>query len=208
MLQPLGLAAYLPGVLSNPAPNLPHEFALICYQSQDVWNRGMKGTLRGRVYNQTHGGVYAMPPSGASFPVFVDALPLTAVDPYFLFRASIDWQIGVTHVAVAGRSNPNQTGADFREALRVALVGERQALGAAGLDQVVVLVRDAFAVIWFHGSSEELPVKLDFLSTLLGNLTVLKNQRILCIDEPPTLNIVGSTAYNFIFLREAKYFLI
>src|SRR5690242_929047 len=68
MIRPLGLAAYLPGVLSNPAPDLPHEFALICYPSQEVWRQAMTQTLRGRVYNQTHGGVYAMPPSTAAFP--------------------------------------------------------------------------------------------------------------------------------------------
>jgi hypothetical protein len=61
VLQPLGLAACLPGVLANPAPGLLHAFALICYPSQANWNQGMNGTLRGRVYNQTHGGVYALP---------------------------------------------------------------------------------------------------------------------------------------------------
>src|ERR1700732_1877327 len=54
MLQPLGLAAYLPGVVSNPQPGLPHEFALICYPSAAVWRRASSETLRGRVYSQTH----------------------------------------------------------------------------------------------------------------------------------------------------------
>src|SRR5579862_1466214 len=90
MLQPLGLAAYLPGVLHAPPAGAPHEFALICYPSQAVWNESMNGTLRGRVYNQTHGGVYAMPPSGAAFPVCIDHLPSSVVDPYFLFPTPID----------------------------------------------------------------------------------------------------------------------
>jgi hypothetical protein len=75
MLQPMGLAAYLPSVLSQPAAGLPHEFALICYPSKAVWDHAMNQTLCGRVYNQTRGGVYAMPPSGAAFPVLIDHLP-------------------------------------------------------------------------------------------------------------------------------------
>lgn len=207
MLQPLGLAAYLPGVLSSPAPNLPREFALICYASPDVWSKAMNGTLRGRVYNQTHGGVYAMPPSGAAFPVFIDNLPLTAVDPFFLFQSTIDWQSGVTHVMVGAKRDATQSGQDFRSLLRTALTSQRSALMAGGIDQVIVTARDDFAVMWLHGVNEELTISFDFLSSVISNSTVLKNQRVICVDEPPTLSINASSAYNFIFLREPKYFL-
>ena len=207
MLQPLGLAAYLPGVLANPAPGLPHEFALICYPSQANWNQGMNGTLRGRVYNQTHGGVYATPPSGAVFPVFVDNLPPLAADPFFLFQTAIDWQTGVTHVVVAAKRDAAQSGADFRLALRAALAAERQALLEAGIDQVVVTAPDAFSVIWMHGVARDFAVPLAFLSRVLAAPTVLRNERVICVEEPPTLSIAASSAFNFIFLREAKYFL-
>jgi hypothetical protein len=206
MLQPLGLAAYLPGALSNPAPNLPREFALICYPSPEVWSNAMNGTLRGRVYNQTHGGVYALPPSGAAFPVFIDNLPATAVDPFFLFQPAIDWQSGVTHVLIGAKAG-TQSGQEFRTALRNALISQREVLTTGGVDQVIVTTRDDFAIIWLHGTADELSVGPDFLSTIITGQTLLKNERVICVDEPPTLNITTSSAYNFIFLRESKYFL-
>jgi hypothetical protein len=207
MLQPLGLAAYLPGVLSNPAANLPQEFALICYASPEVWDKAMHSTLRGRVYNQTHGGVYAMPPSGASFPAFVENLPGTAVDPYYLFQQATDWQVGGSKVAVAGKLKVGQSGVDFRTELRSALLNQRSKLEGAGIGQVVTVARDDFAVIWFHSLSGDLQLDTDFLSGVLSVPTVLENQRVVCVDEPPILNITKSSAYNFIFLRESKYFL-
>jgi len=208
MLQPLGIAAYLPGVLSNPAPNLPHEFALICYASADVWDKGMRGTLRGRIYNQTHGGVYAMPPSGAAFPVEAGHLPDTAVDPYYLFSSVLtDWQTGATKVAVAGRPAAIVDGGPFRANLRQRLLAQLPALAAAGIDQVIVTSSDHFAVMWFHAPANDFALDLTFLQNAVDNPTVMTNQRIICVDEPPTLNITTSSAYNFIFLREAKYFL-
>jgi hypothetical protein len=207
MLQPLGLAAYLPGVLSNPAPGLPHEFALICYPSQSNYTQAMTGTLRGRVYSQTHGGVYVLPPSSAAFPVLLDHLPPTGVDPFFLFPIPVDWQTGVTHVAVAGKKDAAQSGDEFRQAIRTAWLTQRPSLQGAGIDQVIVTTTDAFSVFWMHGSTDELQLPLDFLSAILATPTVLRNERILCMDGPPTVTITASTAFNFIFVREPRYFL-
>jgi hypothetical protein len=207
MLQPLGLAAYLPGVLSNPEPGLPHEFALICYPSQSVYTQTMTNTLRGRIYSQTHGGVYAIPPSSAAFPILIDNLPQTGVDPYFLFPTPIDWQTGVTHVAVAPKKDASLSGMDFRLALRAAWFQQRPKILTAGIDQVVVASTDFFTVIWIHGATPDLPLFLDFLSNIVTTPIVLRNERVLCIDEPPMVNITGSSAFNFIFVREDKYFL-
>jgi hypothetical protein len=38
-------------------------------------------------------------------------------------------------------------------------------------------------------------------------LVTLRYERVVCIDEPPTISITGGQAFNFIFLREDKYFL-
>jgi hypothetical protein len=206
MLQPLGIAAYLPGVLSNPATNLPHEFALICYASADVWDKSMHGTLRGRLYNQTHGGVYAMPPSGAAFPVRADRLPDSAVDPYYLFPILTDWQTGCTKVAVAGRPAAMTDPVQFRSSLRRRLVAQTVAFAAENIDQVIVTASDHYAVLWFHSPGDDFNLDLGSLQDLLANPTTLHNQRIICIDEPPTLNMTTSSAFNFIFLREPKYF--
>src|SRR5438105_15957297 len=75
MLAPLGLSAYLPGVVVGEAsPDVPNEFAIIAYPSQQVWKQIMNDTLRGRVYNSTHGGVYDLKRCGASFPVPLNPL--------------------------------------------------------------------------------------------------------------------------------------
>lgn len=206
MLQPLGLAAYLPGVLSNTTSGFPREFALICYPSVNVWNTAMNLTLRGRVYNQTHGGVYAMPPSGAAFPVYIDSLPPAATDPFYLMPGSLDWQRGVTRVAVAGKAEPKQAEPAFRTALRGQLKSSREKLGSMDVDQVIVTTRDAFAVLWFHSRSGA-ALDLSFLSAIIATPTLLENRRILCPDEPPKLQITQSSAFNFIFLREPRYFL-
>ncbi|MGB3549611.1 MAG: hypothetical protein WA993_02900 [Candidatus Binatus sp.] len=207
MLQPLGLAAYLPGVLSNPPTGLPHEFALICYPSQSVWNAGMNGSLRGRIYNQTHGGVYAVPPSGAAFPILIDNLPTLASDPFFLFPSAIDWQAGFTHVIVGAKKDTAQTGDEFRTALRSELLARRDALRQGGIEQVVATARDAFAIIWMHGEMADLAGASDFLSNVLAAPIMMRNERTICLDAPPTVSINGSQAFNFVFLREAKYFL-
>ena len=207
MLQPLGLAAYLPGVSFNPAPGLPHEFALICYPSVEVWQAAMHDTLRGRVYNQTHGGVYATPPSGAAFPVHLDNLPPTAADPFYLFSGALDWQTGATRVAVAAKRDPQQSGLAFRAALRNALAAARQGMAATGIDQAIVSARDESVVLWFHCAADEVTVDLGFLASIVAPSSVLENRRVICRDEPPVLAITGAAAYNFIFLREPKYFL-
>jgi hypothetical protein len=207
MLQPLGLAAYLPGVVSNPPAGLPHEFALICYPTVAAWRNSSSATLRGRIYNQTHGGVYASPPSGASFPVFIQHLPLSAVDPFFLFQKDVDWQRGASQVLIGLKNDKTQTGDQFRAALRQALTGIAAALQAAGIDQVVALARDEFAIVWFHGETADLPASASSVAGLLDNPQKLLHERVICLDEPPTLTIDHSQAFNFIFVREQRFFL-
>ena len=204
MLQPLGLAAYLPGVLAAPAAGLPSEFALICYPSAEIWDKLMHGTLRGRVYNQTHGGVYAST-SGAAFPVRLADLPATARDPFYLFDRPIDWQEGVTQVAVAARS-ASMTATDFHANLRQAFRDMTDALVKEGVDQVIVAARDDFLVAWFHSDARS-TLSLDFLSQFASSPSVLLNQRVICRDEPPVLQITESSAFNLIFLREGGFFL-
>jgi hypothetical protein len=207
MLQPLGLAAYLPGVVSNPPAGLPHEFALICYPSVAAWRNSSSGTLRGRIYNQTHGGVYASPPSGASFPIFIQDLPLSAVDPFFFFQTDVDWQRGASHVLIGLKKDKSQTGDHFRAALRLALTGIAAALQAAGIDQVVAMARDDFAIVWFHGEATDFPASAAPLSGLLDNPQAMLHERVICLDEPPTLTIDHTQAFNFIFVREPRFFL-
>jgi hypothetical protein len=207
MLQPLGLAAYLPGVIADPPPGIPNEFALICYPTQQVWDYAVHNTLRGRVYNQTHTGVYASPASAAAFPRLIDEAPATAVDPFYLFPDHIDWQSGTTCSFVGGRGNSYASGAEFRAALRTLLLRKRDSIRAHGVDQIVVLARNEFAILWMHGDMCNIETWADLLEGVLATPLQLQHERILCPDDPPTVTINASRAFNFIFLREAKFFL-
>lgn len=205
MLQPLGLAAYLPGVLGDPAPGLPDEFALICYPSAAVWDENMHNTLRGRVYNQTHGGVYA-PTSGAAFPVILSSIAPGAKGPFHLFDTAVDWQSGVTRVAVVARDPAQADGTAFRTALQGLFSRQAAALLADGFDQIIVTATDDFAICWFHAAQ---PVTLD-LAFLAGVATVtasIENRRVICRSEPPPVTLEGDCAFNFIFVRDDGYFL-
>jgi hypothetical protein len=208
MLQPMGLAAYLPGVLSEPPPDAPREFALICYPSQAVWKQIMNNTLRGRLYNLTHDGTYAFPPSSAAFPTLLDNLPSESKDPFFLFSSNVDWQGGVTHVAVGAKKDIDQTGEEFRLSVRNELLSRRETMAGDHIDQVIATVGDTYAILWFHGEMNELGRGADFLGNLFSQPTIMRNERVICVDEPPTVTITGSQAFNFIFLRDQRYFLV
>ena len=137
----------------------------------------------------------------------VDTLPPTAADPFYLFQGSLDWQGGATYVAIAAKRDAQQSGAAFRMAVRQGLVDARPQFVKAGIDQVIAAVRDQFLVVWMHSGQASAKLDLGFLAAVAAEPVVLDNQRIVCQDEPPQLKIAASSAYNFIFLREARYFL-
>jgi hypothetical protein len=57
------------------------------------------------------------------------------------------------------------------------------------------------------GREPDLAGAFDFLSDIFAAPTVLRNERTICVDEPPTVPLTGGQALNFIFLGEDKYFL-
>ncbi|CAN5455211.1 hypothetical protein BH10PSE14_BH10PSE14_30730 [soil metagenome] len=205
MLQPLGLAAYLPAVLGDPAPGMPDEFALICYPSAAVWDENMHNTLRGRVYNQTHGGVYAAT-SGAAFPVMLSGMATGAKGPFYMFDTAVDWQSGTTQVAVVARDPAQADGTAFRAALQSALAGAASALHAKGIDQIIVTTAEDFAICWFH-AEHATPIDLSFLSGVATATALIENRRVICRSEPPPVTLDGDCAFNFIFVRDDGYFL-
>lgn len=210
MLAPLGLAAYLPGVIvGEPNPNVPNEFAIIAYTSQDAWQHIMNSTLRGRVYNATHGGVYDLSRSGASFPVAFQHLPALATDPFYLFDGSTDWQTGVTQVYVGAPADASVTAADFRLAIRTAMGAQSAQLKSLGADQCVVMPGDGYVVIWTHlaAPGAATPVDWKSLGPKVRTVANMQAQRIPCHGEPPTVTLTQSTALNFIFLRNPEMFL-
>ena len=78
---------------------------------------------------------------------------------------------------------------------------------ALGIDQVVVLARDDFAIVWIHSKMPNLGTGVDFLKEALATPVQLQHERVLCPDDPPTVTLAASRAFNFIFVREARFFL-
>jgi hypothetical protein len=206
MLQPMGLAAYLPGVLAAPPPGLPDEFALICYPSVEVWDVCMHDTLRGRVYNQSHGGVYASN-SGAAFPKRLADITNATPGPFFLFDKAIDWQSGQTHVVVAARDSALADGITFRTHLHASLRGGPPDFAGQGFDQVITTAFDDFCILWFHREGDGIAPQLDALQGIVAGPTVIACERVICRDEPPPVLLEGDRAFNFVFLRDERYFL-
>ncbi|MGB0063716.1 MAG: hypothetical protein WBP85_04655 [Terracidiphilus sp.] len=208
MLAPLGLAAYLPGVIvGEKSPDVPNEFAIIAYPSQQVWSHIMNDTLRGRVYSSTHGGVYDLQRSGASFPVALKHLPEMATDPYYLFDGSTDWQTGTTKIFVGAPADNTVTGNDFRHAVRQGI--EAIVKNSNAIDQCIVMPGDAFVVIWVH-SETAFDIKLPDWSNLgpkVRTIAHMDSQRVICRSEPPTVTLDQTLALNFVFLRAAENFL-
>lgn len=209
MLAPLGLSAYIPGVLvGENDPNVLNEFAIIAYPSQEVWSHIMNETLRGRVYNATHGGVYDLQRSGASFPVALKHLPETAVDPYYLYDNPTDWQLGVTRVFVGAPANDGVSATDFRKGVRKSI--QEIVAKENQIDQCVVMVADTYVVIWIHSGSSldpSLP-RQGFPSSTIRSIASMDASRIICRDEPPVVSLNQTMAMNFIFLREDGMFLL
>lgn len=210
MLAPLGLAAYLPGiVVGEQDSRVPHEFAIIAYPSPETWDHTMHQTLRGRVYDQTHGGVYDPRRSGASFPVFIKHLPLTATDPYYLFDCLTDWQVGVTRVLIAAPKDGSITPSVFRQSLRSVAGGSIAQLEKLGFDQCVVMPGDGYVVIWSHAAAP-VPEGMPDWKLLGADVRVIANldaQRVICRDEPPSVTLTQTTALNFVFMRMPGFFL-
>lgn len=208
MLQPLGLAAYLPATFSEIAGRgLPQEVALIVWPSQPIQRQATRETLRGRVYTQSHGGVYS-PASAATFPIEVAKFDPAIVGSFYLFDAATDWQSGAYYVLGATKRDPSLGASTFRSRVRDTLVASRSALIAAGYDQCIASLHDEFVVIWAHssdaGATSPTYLGLETLVIADENLTGV---RIICRAEPPNVPIVGSTAFNFVFQRAPEFFL-
>lgn len=210
MLAPLGCAAYLPGVIAPEDPLLPNEFALIVYPSTAVWEYASRTSLRGRVYTQTHSGVYDTSRSHAAFPVSIARFQPVAPQPFWLFDAWVDWQSGSTVVVIA-KKPPAQSSADFNLGLRDRLLSQSSQARATGVDQVIVLTDDAFAIAWIHVGAPADRVEQTAPGEALFDraeiFTTVPVQRVICRSEPPTLTLTATSAFNYIFVRAAAMFL-
>lgn len=205
MLQQLGLASYTSGVLIGVAdPAIPQEFALIGYATADTYRNAMTSTLQGRMYSQTHGGLYDSTRSHAAFPVDLAHLPNGATDPFFTWGDATDWQQGRVAVYV-GRAPDGVAGADFRRQVRDAI----RATNKADNDVLICLPEDRYFIVWAHAKDRTSP-EPDWseLKNMSAPLLSTVARRVVWSDrEPPVQDFTASSALNWIFIRESRYFL-
>jgi hypothetical protein len=205
MLRELGLASYTSGVLMGVADAaVPQEFALIGYATPDVYRSATNNTLQGRMYSQTHGGVYDSSRSHAAFPVDLAHLPPGATDPFFTWGDITDWQAGRIAVYI-GRANDGISGNEFRKAVRDAVC----AIGKGDNDLLICLPEDHFFIAWVHACDSRSPAP-DWspLTRVSKTVLVTTARRVVWRDsEPPALDFTESSVLNWVFVREDRYFL-
>jgi hypothetical protein len=209
MLQPLGLAAYLPGVIDGTLDGrLPHEIALIVWPSQMIQRKATRDTLRGRVYTQSHAGVYA-PSSGATFPVLLDQFDAVLPGSCYLFSDPVDWRSGTFHMTAAVTGSAGLKGVEFRRAVLQYLGSSREKLVQCGQDQCIVALQDEFLIIWSHYSNSVAgaPFQWNDRPDVLKPLAQVTGVRVICRDEPPAVRLAGTMVLNFIFQPCERFFL-
>jgi hypothetical protein len=204
MLQPLGLHAYAAAAVDEAVhADAPHETAIIAYPSQATYRAIRYDTLRGRVYSQTHGGVYDPVVSQAAFPTLLTDARDAAAGTIYLFDQVSDLQSGTLTVHALVRSDPAMSGDDFRRRIHAALPELRSVLEDVGALQAFVVLRDVFSVVWTHARDDAAGSAVSQWGTDAGKLVAdLTCQRVLCIGEPPVVSVVGNAAFSFVFLRD------
>ena len=209
MLQPLGLAAYAPAVFAEVSGRiLPHEVALIVWPSQPAQQHATRDTLRGRVYTQSHGGVYTAS-SRATFPVDAAKFDVGMSGSLYLFEGDTDWQRGAYYVFAGIKRDPAIDPTDFRRNARDAIIASSSSLQSHGVDQCIASIQDNFLIVWSHVTEDanQSPFEWRLLEDLVSTDENLTGTRIVCRTDPPSVPIVGSSAFNFIFQRDASYFI-
>lgn len=210
MLQPLGLAAYLPAVIQEESDSqLPHEAALIAWPSPAAQQAGTRATLRGRMYTQSHAGVYA-PSSSATFPVPIENFNPGTNGSLYLFGGATDWQSGSYSLFAAQKKDGQMPGNVFRNSIRQVLLANKALLSDNGVDQCIALAAENFVLVWSHYSAEKRDPHLlwESMTELVRPTIHVLGSRLICRDEPPAVELTGSSvALNYIFLRSAASFL-
>jgi hypothetical protein len=207
MLRSGGLASYISGILPTPPrPDVPEEFALIGYASAARWNQTMNQTLQGRMYNQTHGGVYDMSRSGANFPEPLDTIAPSDPNPFYTWGEMADWQEGTVSVYF-GDAGTRPTGEAFRSATRTAIASLKQ----GERDCLVCSPGDSSFIVWTHdpksGAAAPDWTPLQAMSTPLLDLKTTAQRILWRDDEPPLQTFTTAKVMNWIFVREARFFL-
>jgi hypothetical protein len=210
LLGPLGLRAYAAAVLDEDEHDTPHETAIIAYPSRDAYRSIREDTLPGRLYTQTHAGVFdqGVGPDGARRSRADWAEPLgddggdAASGTWYLLGGSSDLQEGSLSVHVGVPLAPEESAERFTRAVRQGLPELRARVRDAGFTEAFISVRDGFYLVWLHAANEARVDPLDgWIGAVSRRITSMQCRPVLAPDEPPTVAITHPVAVNFIFPR-------
>lgn len=209
LLAPLGLHAYAGAILDDHPSGTPHETGLIAYPSRGTYQALRNGQLRGRLYTQTHGGVYdqTLDASGSRRSTAQWAEPLDGpaqAGTVHLMPDAVDLQQGSLTVHVGVPADPASAGQSFTSAVRAGLPALRDRLRDTGHDQGFVLMQDGYFVAWLHGAQPAPPSGDAFEGWLGSSVTRtarLECRRVVCLGEPPTVSLSETAAVSFVFAR-------
>ena len=210
MLAPLGLAAYLPVVLtSEDGSGLPDEVALIVYASRDAYTAARNNSLEGRMYTHSHAGVFNMATSRGQWPGGATEPHKQEVSDrwcWYAFDNAVDWQQGTTRVLFL-RAEPGRDG--LQQDLHALATDHIARLATSGADQAIFLAAPSYAVIWIHWPTPEATQVVPEHFLLEG--TSLMHDLVATPIPMPTrsegVEVTGAAAYSFRFVRELRHFL-
>jgi hypothetical protein len=213
MQAPLGLAAYVPGILdTEPGSSLPDEVAAIVYASRSVYDQFRETSLSRRIYTRSHIAVFDMNRSIAQFPQSLSSPAIVQANGsphHFTFlapEAQVDWQAGFVRIAFL---TPETPGAAFQADLLRRLDACTSAAAQVGIDQVLMASADGFAALWFH-SDMPAPNALHRLDLVPQGATVLRDLEAVQVpvagDFSPGVSVTGAMAITFRFERKLDLF--
>jgi len=210
MLQPLGLAAYLPAVFDlPPEAGLPDEVALIVYASLSAYQGARNESLSGRMYTHSHAGVFDMTRSRGQWPGSFSNPDKQAGTERWCWSAHdqpIEWQYGTTRV-VGLEGTPAQ--GEMQEAMLRTSQEALPKLTAAGVDQAIFVAAPGFCVVWLHSALPAL-VDLGQLGLLPSGIQIARDLTAVAAPMPrlyEPVSITGPSAFTFRFVRDARFFL-
>ena len=213
LLQPLGLAGYLPALLpeADPTANVPDEVAIIAYASQERYDEARNRNIQGRMYTHTHLAVFDMTISRSQFPSAIGDDTAGAVHAFYLNGAEQDWQNDGDVIFWAGQSEKDAPAATFLQDVRA--LGP--ALAQHGVLECIGQVGPRWATLWLlldHFLTDR-RVPDDISRTLTDGVTSMQTtmseiaERLIWRHDVPPAPAARGRAFGYIFERDQTQFL-
>jgi hypothetical protein len=186
--------------------NVPDEFALVFYESQEVYKSTFK-TTGGRAYGLLHRAIFDFSGVGSSssFPqLFTGDLRVDC--PYYLFDTSCDWQKGSTRVLV-GVPKQFKSFSEFKEEISQFLSGIVDNK-PDDLQNVYAIVSPYFIAYWEHWVDHKTGNQLHCLNEIVDPV-ITKEASNVYIEKKwndiyQGIRVEGGECLNILFERREK----